>query len=229
MTETLEPAVSNTRDAADPSPALMTALTTEHFALQAAATTTVSEAAGRAGLYFSALSSALIALGFAAQTPDIVAPFAATIIPAVVVLGVFTTVRLVDTGVQNLTFLAGIARIRARYRTLAPEATLYFASWGQVDDDVSGEALASMSLKRSVWIGFGTTASMVATVNGIVAGVGAALACVQVFGRGSIAIALIVGAATVAGLLAAFYTYQDRRYQVLHAEQGNPDLAGDGR
>jgi uncharacterized iron-regulated membrane protein len=226
MTETDEPATKN-RGAAHPSPALMTALTTEHFVLQAAATTTVSEATGRAGLYFSALSSGLIALGFAAQTPDTVAPFAAILIPAVVILGVFTTVRLVDTGVQNLTFLAAISRIRARYRALAPDAATYFAAWGQLDDDAADEALASMSLKRSLWIGFGTTASMVATVNSIVAGVGTALGCVQVFGRGSTYVALLVGAATIAGLLTAFYAYQNHRYQALQRPPRTTDHASD--
>jgi hypothetical protein len=43
--------------------AFMSALATEHFALQAAASTTVSEAAGRAALYLPVLSSSLVAGG----------------------------------------------------------------------------------------------------------------------------------------------------------------------
>ena len=99
--------------------AFMSALVTEHLALQAAASTTVSEAAGRAALYLSVLSSSLVAMGFASQSAHRFSLFAATVIPAVVVLGLFTTMRLVDTGIQNVAFLAGIARIRGYYPDVA--------------------------------------------------------------------------------------------------------------
>src|SRR5207244_3627291 len=91
--------------------AFMSALVTEHFVLQSAASTTVSEAAGRAALYLSALSSSLVAMGFAASSAHAFAPLAATALPAVLLLGVFTAVRLVDTGVQNISYLVGISRI----------------------------------------------------------------------------------------------------------------------
>lgn len=45
--------------------ALLTALTTEHFVLQTARSTTVSEANGRSSLYLTSVSSALVALGIA--------------------------------------------------------------------------------------------------------------------------------------------------------------------
>ena len=48
--------------------AFMTALVTEHFVLQSAASTTVSEAGVRASLYVFSLSSTLVALGFTAQS-----------------------------------------------------------------------------------------------------------------------------------------------------------------
>ena len=48
--------------------AFMTALTTEHFVLQTAANATVSEAAARASLYVIALSSSLVAMGFASSS-----------------------------------------------------------------------------------------------------------------------------------------------------------------
>ena len=43
-------------------------------------------------------------------------------------LGVFTSVRLVDTAVENMQSLAGIARIRGYYRSLTPEAAAFFAA-----------------------------------------------------------------------------------------------------
>lgn len=96
----------------------MTALVTEHFVLQSAASTTVSEAGVRASLYVFSLSSALVAMGFTAQSPEVFGPFVATVIPAVFVLGWFTVVRLVDTTVENLRFLRAIARIAATIEAL---------------------------------------------------------------------------------------------------------------
>jgi hypothetical protein len=48
--------------------AFISALTTEHFVLQTAATPTIAEAAARSTLYVMALSSALVAMGFASQS-----------------------------------------------------------------------------------------------------------------------------------------------------------------
>src|SRR4029434_9968309 len=104
------------------------ALTTEHFVLQTAANATVSEAAARASLYVFSLSSVIVAMGFTSQSRDVFLPFAAAVLPALFLLGIFTVVRLVDTGIENQQFLAGIARIRSYYRTLTPEAALYFSA-----------------------------------------------------------------------------------------------------
>jgi hypothetical protein len=108
--------------------AFMSALITEHFVLQTAARATVTEAASRTSLYVFSLSSSLVAMGFVSQFQQTFHLFAATILPALLVLGVFTTVRLVDTGIENQQFLRGIARIRGYYRTLTPDAALHFSS-----------------------------------------------------------------------------------------------------
>jgi hypothetical protein len=51
--------------------ALMTALSTEHFVLQAAASSTISGSAARSSLYVFSLSSSLVAMGFTAQSREI--------------------------------------------------------------------------------------------------------------------------------------------------------------
>ena len=106
---------------ADRDPALLTALTTEHFVLQTAAASTITEASSRASLYVLTLSSSLVAMGFAVRT-DAFAQLVATVLPVLVILGIFTMVRLVDTGVQNLQHLIAITRIHGYYRTLTPDA-----------------------------------------------------------------------------------------------------------
>jgi hypothetical protein len=203
--------------------AFMTALVTEHFALQSAASTTVSEAAGRATLYMSALSSSLVAMGFASQSPHRFVPFAATVIPAVFLLGLFTIARLVDTGVQNVAFLAGIARIRGHYRTLSPSGAGYFAPWGRSPQDNVGQALAALSRSRGLLTGLGTTAAMVAAINGIVGGIGIALAVIRAADAGSAAIVagMACGLAFAAGFFGGFLVYQAHRYNAT-ANDGEP-------
>ena len=151
--------------------ALLSALTTEHFVLQTANNSTYAEASSRSTLYVMVLSSALIAAGFVAGSTDVLIPFAAIVLPAVFVLGLFTVVRLVETGLESQYCLHGIARIRAYYRTLGPVAARHFSResgrWPEADAPALrfGAGLAY----------FGTTASMIAVINNVVAGVGIAL------------------------------------------------------
>src|SRR4029434_7336798 len=102
--------------------ALLSALTTEHFVLQTANNSTYSEASARSTLYVMALSSALVTMGFVASSTDLLVPFAAISLPAVFLLGIFTVVRLVESALESMQCLTGIARIRGYYRTLGPEA-----------------------------------------------------------------------------------------------------------
>jgi hypothetical protein len=74
-----------------------------------------------------ALSSSLVAMGFVAGSTDLLVPFAAISLPAVFLLGIFTVVRLVESTLESMQCLAGIARIRGYYRTLGSEAAGYFA------------------------------------------------------------------------------------------------------
>jgi hypothetical protein len=187
--------------------AFMSALVTEHFVLQSAASTTVSEAGVRASLYVFSLSSALVAMGFTAQSPRVFVPLVATVIPAMFLLGWFTVVRLVDTTVENLQFLRAIARIRRYYRTLTPDAAAYFAPW-ETSEDEGAEALAVMAVKPGRLAPIFTTASMVATINGLVGGVGVALLAGQSLGRPA---AIPLGAAAALVFIGVGYVYQRRR------------------
>jgi hypothetical protein len=191
--------------------AFMTALVTEHFVLQSAASTTVSEAGVRASLYVFSLSSALVAMGFTAQSPDVFSPFVATVIPAVFVLGWFTVVRLVDTTVENLRFLRAIARIRRYYRSLAPDGAAFFAPWETTDDETA-EALASIGAKPGRLTTFFTAASMVATINSLVGGAGIALLAWRVLGREETLPAILMGVAAAVVFLFAAIAYQRGRF-----------------
>src|SRR5215469_1158003 len=54
-------------------PEFMSALVTEHFALQSAASSTISESGNRVAIYLSALSGGLVAIGFASSSPHALA------------------------------------------------------------------------------------------------------------------------------------------------------------
>jgi hypothetical protein len=204
--------------------ALLSALTTEHFVLQTANNATYAEASARSTLYVMALSSSLVAMGFVASSTDLLVPFAAILLPAVFLLGIFTVVRLVESALESMQCLTGIARIRGFYRTLGPEAARHFAPkngrWPEVEPPALrfGSALAF----------FGTTASMIAVINNVIAGVGIAfltsrfLAPSWVSAVGGIAGALI--------LTWLFYAYQRWRFDDYdararqRAEAGNDAL-----
>ncbi len=191
--------------------ALLSALTTEHFVLQSAASTIAAESGTRATLYVMALSSSLVAMGFAAQSKTAFVPLAAAVIPTVFVLGVFTVVRLIETSMQNMVFLRRIVRIRRYYRDLAPEAAGYFGTPGPSEtDDVFAELGVGVSGPLAP---FFTLAMMVATINAIVGGSGVAVLAAAILGTGWIVAAVLLGLAMVAATIAACRIYQQRSWR----------------
>jgi hypothetical protein len=196
-------------DEKEPPPPFISALTTEHFVLQSALSGNTSEVGTRASLYIFSLSSSLVALGFASQSAELFLPFVAIVLPAVFILGVFTAVRLVDSNLEGILFLKGIARIRQYYRTLAPEAVEQFSA----ESGRWPENQAWPALRMGPFVGFiTTTASMVAFINSIVAGVGVALLAGGLLREKQTLLASLIGAGVALALMAAFLVYQKWRY-----------------
>jgi len=187
---------------------LVSALNTEHFVLQSANSTTYSEASSRSTLYVMALSSALVATGFVANSPDILLPFAATVLPTIFLLGLFTVVRLVETGLESIQYLRGMARIRGFYRTLGPEAARQFAPEYGRWPEIQSPALRI----GPMFAFFGTTASMIAVINNVVAGVGIALLVRALSPSMPGWIGAAAGILAAALLTLAFYAYQRWRF-----------------
>ena len=193
--------------------ALLSALTTEHFVLQTAYSSTVSEAAGRSTLYVMALSSSLVAMGFLSQSQELFRPFVATVLPAVFLLGLFTVVRLVDTGLESMHYLTGIARIRGFYRTLGAQAAEHFTPeqgrWPEVESPA--ERLGALSAF------LGTTASMIAVINSVVAGAVVALLVQTVVPQSPGWLGIAVGVVSALVLTVAFLLYQRWRFALFDA------------
>ena len=199
---------------------LMTALTTEHFVLQTAASSTISEASARSSLYVLSLSSSLVAFGFMAQSREGFTPFVASVIPAVFLLGVFTTIRLVDTSLEYMQYLSGIARIRGYYRSLGPEAAPYFsAETGRWPEGRSVPALQLGPLLAFL----GTTASMIAVTNNVLAGAGVALLARSLLDRSRAWLAFPLGIAAAVLLTVVFLAYQRWRFSTFDGADAQAD------
>jgi len=97
----------------NPPEAFMTALVTEHFVLQGARSTLTAESASRAALYLASLTGTLIALGFVTRDAAVLGPFAAAVLPALLILGEFTYWRLLNAGIEDFHRRWEIQRIRA--------------------------------------------------------------------------------------------------------------------
>jgi hypothetical protein len=153
--------------------AFMTALVTEHFVLQGARGQTNAEMTGRAALYLATVSSTLIALGFVARDRSAFVPFAAAVIPSLLVLGEFTFIRLVAASIEDLQYLYAIQQIRNYYRSLVPEGLTFFADIPIGNPKVA--ATHAMGMSQSPWNVVFTAGGMIAAINSILAGIGIAL------------------------------------------------------
>ncbi|MEU8421727.1 hypothetical protein AB0C15_12725 [Micromonospora sp. NPDC048835] len=178
--------------------ALLTVLTTEHYALQTSRAGTIAEATGRATIFLSVLSAALIGLGFVASNEKLVRPYLGAVLPTLVVIGVLTFLRLVETTVENSLDLARIQRIRAYYQHQFAAEHDFFAD-AVVDDDAMSTAWNLVGTRPGRWEFLLTTAALVGAVNAVLTGLGVALAAATV-GAG-------VGLTILAGVLVAVVAF----------------------
>lgn len=215
--EPLPDADASVEALADRPAAFYNALLTEHFVLESARGITVSESGTRASIYLTTLSSALVAFGFLSGTGYALG-YLAVVIPVVVVLGVFTYERLVETSLEDVAALDAIQRIRGYYRRLLPGAERYFP---RPEGPHAPNEMLDIG-RRASWRGvFFTLSSAIAVVNSMVAGAGVALLVARFAEAGT----AVGSGLTVAVVLAVLHgLYQERRYwllgRALAAERG---------
>jgi hypothetical protein len=191
---------------------LLTALTTEHFGLAGARAQATGESSARAALYISAVSSTLVALGFIGQISDVgdtFDVFALTALPTLYILGLFTFVRTVENGVEDLMMGRAINRIRNYYLEIAGEEARYFMLSGH-DDALGVMRNMGVSLQRRQQ--FFTTGSMIAVINSVVGGAAVAIA-VGTFTGAPLGICSAAGALAAVISLARMLRIENRMYQ----------------
>ncbi|WP_336628114.1 MULTISPECIES: hypothetical protein [unclassified Microbacterium] len=182
--------------------ALRSALANEQIVLQSVASATVSESGARSTIYLSTLSSGLVALGFSARTPGLLAILTFTLLPTIFVLGWFTVVRLVDNTIENIAVRQRMENIRAHFAGVHPSGPALLVR----GDARTGEY--GVRYGRSSFLF--TMASMIAAVNCVLGGALVALALTE--GIGSPLLGAQLSGATVGiVLLGATLTYERRR------------------
>jgi hypothetical protein len=114
-----------------PSPAVVSFVTTEHFALQGARAATISESNGRASIFLGAVSGGLIALGFIGQASHLGTAFFAfglILLPTLGFVGLTTFLRVLQSGLEDVQYAERMARLRDFYFAAAPEIEQYLFS-----------------------------------------------------------------------------------------------------
>lgn len=114
-------------------------MTTEHFTLQSARGMINSEIMNRVSLYFTTLSSVLIASAFLAQIPamaDLFGFFLWIAFPVLVLLGFFTLARLMVLSRIDAAYIRAINRVRQFYVQATPQIQAFFL-FPPYDDDHS--------------------------------------------------------------------------------------------
>lgn len=116
----------------DPRPAVVTFVTTEHFTLQGARSSTISESTGRASVFLGAVSGGLIALGLvatAAKTGVAFYMFGLILLPTLAFVGLATFHRVLQSGIEDLAYARRIAQLRDYYFDLGRRATRGRSFW----------------------------------------------------------------------------------------------------
>jgi hypothetical protein len=192
-------------------PQLLSALTTEHYTLQSARSSTIVEANGRSSLFLSATSAATVALALVAQLDRLGSTFMVftlVVLPALLVLGLTSYARLADLAVHDAYYARAIGRIRAFYLTLDPAGAQY---WMQPAGDDPHAVMRQAGQQHTRWHHFSHTATSVAAVTAVIAG---ALIGIVLTEAVSFPVPLVATISAVAssGMFALTWLDQERRW-----------------
>ncbi len=128
----------------------MSIVTTEHFTLQGARATAISDANGRTGFFLATLSAVTVSLAFVAQIgggiSDAFMLFAVILLPLLLFIGLATFERLLQLAIENIRCVVAINRLRHYYLEIAPELQSHITL--SPFDDMAG-VLASLGSVRT--------------------------------------------------------------------------------
>jgi hypothetical protein len=161
----------NEHPAMELSSQLVTIMTTEHYNLRIALSMNTTEISGRSSLFVGTVSSALIALAFVGQVSHLGTAFfvfGLVVLAALIVMGLITFERVLESSNTQFLYARGITRIRHLYLEYAPQMRPYFILSAQ--DDVEGTLMDMGVMHSSGGQGFFSLAGMVAMITSVLVG-----------------------------------------------------------
>ena len=207
---------------ADPRPAAVTFVTTEHFTLQGARAATIAESTGRATMFLGSVSAGLVALGLIAAATKIGATFYAfgvVVLATLSFVGVVTFERVLQSGIEDHGYAQRIARLRAFYFDTAPEVTGYLL------DVPPPQRLSVQGLDTGYWQGTRTIAGMVGVVTAVLAGSAAGLIATVAAGHSAVAGFTAGGVVAVAAVAAVIRVQRSAWRQIRQHPYFDPQQA----
>jgi hypothetical protein len=193
---------------------LLTILSTEHFTLQGARSTAISDANGRIGFFLSTLSAGVVALAFVSQVAATGPAFpilALILLPTLLVIGLASFERLLQLGIENIRTVVAINRVRRFYLEVAPELRAHMTL--SDNDDAHGVLVSLGSTRAGVrpWDLYVTNAGLMSIINGVIAGTLGALIAVSL--GASVAVSAVIGIACGLLLMGVLSAYLARSWR----------------
>jgi hypothetical protein len=189
--------------------ALVSFVTTEHFNLQTARAIATSESNGRAGIFLSTVSGALVALAFIAQLSKGGTAFLAfglVLFPALLFVGLATYDRVLQSSMEDLALAQRINRIRRFYLEVAPDLRHYLAA--PAASERLEDVIRTGSMRPGPWQLFLTMAGMIGVLNSVLVGVLVALLASLPSGGDRLAPAAVAGVVAFGLAVAAHQWHQ---------------------
>jgi hypothetical protein len=187
-------------------------LTTEHWSLLASRGLAWNEVFARAGMYLSALSASIVALGLIGGIDhfgDAFFSFAFVLLPVVLFIGIGTWLRMGTSNYHDVRTIVGMNRIRGAYLEIAPDLEPYFVMGTHDDPQGIGITMALPPGTPVIAHLISSTPFLVVILNAVVAGALGALVLIRVIGASGAA--AVIGASAVALLVLAFEMAGARR------------------
>jgi hypothetical protein len=208
--QSTEPDGSGDRAGDGPGAAEASFVTTEHFTLQGARSSTISEATGRASMFLAAVSGGLVALGLVASATGGVGvafyALALIILPTLAFVGLVTFHRALQSGVEDYGYAQRIARLRAYYFDHAPRLEDYLLSVPHP------QRLRVQGLQGGVWQHFLTVAGMISVITAVLTGSGAGLLA-GLLSSGNLIAALATGVVAATATLVVLLRLQSAAWR----------------
>lgn len=154
---------------------LLSIVTTEHFTLQGARATAISDANGRTGFFLATLSAVVVALAFVAQIgggiSDAFVLFSMILLPLLLFIGLATFERLLQLAIENIRCVVAINRLRHYYLEIAPELESHITL--SPFDDMAGvlASLGSVRKRMRPWDLVISNAGIIGVVDALLAAI----------------------------------------------------------